>query len=68
MNFKKLVVNGNQYGDKDDITDEQLKKSIPKITNVRFRDSRFFKNINDQKTKDYLRAIFLCHDVIVNKE
>ena len=66
MNFKKIVVGGIQYGDQQDLSNDQVKKNFPKVNNVSFKDSRFFR-ANDQKIQEYLRVLYLCHDIIVNK-
>ena len=50
-----------------DLSNEQL-RNFPKTTNVGFRDSTFFQNLNNEKIKDYLRVIYLCHEIIVNKQ
>lgn len=47
MNFKKIIVNGLKYGDRKDLTDKEL-ASFPKTTNVKFRDSLFFKHKNEE--------------------
>lgn len=45
-----------------------MKKSFPKTNNVRFQDSTFLRNLRDPQIKDALRVIYLCHDIIINKE
>ena len=45
MNFKKLIVRGNVYGEETTIPLEDIKSKFPKTTNVDFRDGKFIKNI-----------------------
>lgn len=47
MNFKKIVVGNTYYGQKQDISQEDMKKKFPKVSNVRFADSNFFRNLNE---------------------
>lgn len=44
-----------------------MKRQFPSTNNVSFRDSGFLNNLADQKLKDALRVIYLCHDIIINK-
>ncbi len=68
MNFKKIIVGNSQYGQKEDISQDDMKKKFPKTTNVRFADSHFFRNLNEMKIQQALRIIYLCHEIIVNKQ
>lgn len=67
MNFKKLVIEGKKYGDRADISEEEMKNKFPATRNVDFRDSRLLKDLSNPKVQDFLRVIYLCHDIIVNK-
>ena len=68
MNFKKIVVDGQVYGNKADISEAELKSNYQQTNNVDFRDSRFLKNLELQNIQNSLRILFLCHEIIVNKE
>lgn len=45
MDYKKISINGISYGENSDIKDISDK---PVVTNVDFRDSKFFKEFEDK--------------------
>ncbi|EGR31117.1 phospholipid-translocating p-type flippase family protein, putative [Ichthyophthirius multifiliis] len=74
MEFRQLVVNDVIYGYEEDpcyeaLTDEEIQKNYPKVTNVNFRDKKFMKLLQNSKTeevKQIEKILFLiatCHTV-----
>ena len=61
MNFKKIIVDGQVFGNQSDISQEEMKKNYPSTNNVDFRDSRFLKRLDNDRIQDYLRILYLCH-------
>ena len=61
MDFKKIIVDGIAYGD----------KYIPSIVinekNVDFKDPTFIDNTSNPKIQFALKALALCHNIIVDK-
>ncbi|KAL4478641.1 hypothetical protein ABPG74_006876 [Tetrahymena malaccensis] len=77
MEFKNVCVNGVNYGNSLELSNQLYKRnSVPnqenkkKIDYVDFDDYDFFKLVEqkDQKTIDLLHCIFLCHNVVVEKD
>ncbi|EAS00136.2 phospholipid-translocating P-type ATPase, flippase family protein (macronuclear) [Tetrahymena thermophila SB210] len=77
MEFKNVCVNGVNYGSNLEIPNQLYKRSsVPnqenkkKVDYVDFDDYEFFKLVEskDQKTIDLLHCIFLCHNVVVEKD
>ncbi|KAL4470893.1 hypothetical protein ABPG72_005927 [Tetrahymena utriculariae] len=77
MEFKNVCVNGVNYGSNLELPNQIFKRiSVPnqenkkKIEYVDFDDYDFYKLVEqkDQKTIDLLHCIFLCHNVVVEKD
>jgi len=68
MDFKKVCINGVSYGEDYSLNPAQLQE-MPKVTNVDFRDAKFFSDFhqgNDQTDyiTEMLLSIALCHTII----
>ena len=47
MNFKKIIVDGQAYGNIQNIPKETMKRKYPKVQQVSFRDSSFLDNVKN---------------------
>lgn len=70
MDFKKLSVCGVSYGETADMDDIS---SMPKVTNVDFRDKSLFRDLNDGSRnadgiKETLMFLALCHTIIIEEK
>ena len=68
MDFKKACINGVSYGDNYSLSLSKIQE-MPKVTNVDFRDQKFFDDFqqeSEQKShlSEMLLAIALCHTII----
>ncbi|EGR33431.1 phospholipid-translocating p-type flippase family protein, putative, partial [Ichthyophthirius multifiliis] len=69
MKYKCLTVNGISYGEKEDMTAQDLQK-FPKLDNVDFKEWQIFKELEDQNSPnfpylfDFLQMLSICHTVI----
>lgn len=64
MNFKKLSVGGQIFGEKNTIKDNDLLR-MPPVTNVDFRDGTILTQTN--RFQDCFNILSLCHEVVVEK-
>lgn len=73
MQFKKITIDGQKYGEDHSLSESQL-LNLPKVTNVDFLDSNFFRILSDEDSngfqgiKESLLAIALCHTILVEKD
>ena len=71
MDFKKLSVCGKSYGEKVDMEDLS---SMPKVTNVDFKDRSLFIDLNNDagqyvyEIKETLMFLALCHTIIIEEK
>ena len=66
MVFRNAIVSGELFGDSEDA---QLENLGGYVSNVDFKDKRFFEKINDPKIDEYLVFLSLCHSIITeNRE
>lgn len=69
MKYKCATINGVSYGDKSDMTDQQI-NTLPPVKNVDFRDSQLFKDLknthspNHNHIIEFLTMLAVCHTVI----
>lgn len=71
MDFKKLSVSGVSYGE---VTDMEDISSMPKVTNVDFKDKSLFQHLNNEaqvnhyELQDTLLFLALCHTIIIQEK
>ena len=73
MKFRNICVNGINYGDENTISDIFF-KTLPKVTNVDFKDEHFFKELTSYSFNpshllyQMLLGLSLCHTVVIEKK
>jgi magnesium-transporting ATPase (P-type) len=65
MIFKKCIVEGVAYGDKET---PGLEKNYPQVSNVSFTDTRFLQNLNTDHAKLYCKFLAICHMIITENK
>lgn len=76
MNFKKIMINGNIYGDLSEKHEKYIKdyRDFPKVSNVDFHDMNLVDILNNPEhnqheiVKHTLFFLALCHSVVVENK